>query len=101
MIAYMSTMHAKPDKRADLLALLAELVEVAERDEPGTLAYAFHTVDDEPDTVVSYELFADEDALAKHRDSDIVASVVPRLRAVTEPGSVRRLVPAIGKGLAL
>jgi len=101
MIAYMSTMYAKPGRRADLLALLAELVEVAEHDEPGTLAYAFHTVDDEPDTVVSYELFADENALAQHRDSDIVASVVPRLRAVTEPGSVRRLVPAIGKGLAL
>jgi quinol monooxygenase YgiN len=101
MIAYMSTMHAKPGMRADLLALLAELVEVAERDEPGTLAYAFHTVDDEPDTVVSYELFADEDALVQHRDSETVASVMPRLRAVTEPGSVRRLVPAIGKGLAL
>jgi len=94
-------MHAKPGKRADLLALLAELVEAAERDEPGTLAYAFHTVDDEPDTVVSYELFVDEDALAQHRDSDVVASVLPHLRAVTEPGSVRRLVPAIGKGLAL
>jgi quinol monooxygenase YgiN len=99
MIAYMSTMRAKPGRRADLLALLAELVEAAERDEPGTLAYTFHTVDDEPETVVSYELFANEGALAVHRDSGAVTSVIPRLRTITEPGSVRRLVPAIGKGL--
>ena len=65
VIAYMSTIHAKAGRRADLLALLAELVEAAERDEPGTLAYTFHTLDDEPDTVISYELFADDAALAR------------------------------------
>jgi quinol monooxygenase YgiN len=62
--------------------------------------YTFHTVDDDPDLVVSYELFADDDALASHRDSPTVARVVPELRAVTMPGSVQRLVPTIGKGLA-
>jgi quinol monooxygenase YgiN len=99
VIAYVSTLRAKPDRRDDLLALLGELVTVAARDEPGTLAYTFHTVDDDPDVVISYELFSDEGALSAHRDSDVVARVVPRLREMTEPGSVRRLVPAIGKGL--
>jgi quinol monooxygenase YgiN len=62
--------------------------------------YTFHTVDDDPDIVVSYELFTDQDALAAHRDSPAVARAIPELRALTSPGSVQRLVPAIGKGLA-
>jgi quinol monooxygenase YgiN len=99
VIAYMSTMRAQPGRREDLLAILQELVGAAEADEPGTLIYSFHTLDDDPDVVVSYELFADEAALAVHRDSAIVARVVPQLRAITLPGSLQRLVPTIGKGL--
>ena len=96
----MSTLRAQPGRREELLAILKELVATAETDEPGTLAYTFHVLDDDPDTVISYELFADDDALAVHRDSPTVAWVLPQLRAVTLPGSVQRLVPAIGKGLA-
>jgi quinol monooxygenase YgiN len=100
MIAYASTMRAQPGRRDDLLAILQELVATAETDEPGTLVYTFHTVDDDPELVISYELFTDDDALAVHRDSATVARVLPQLRAITLPGSVQRLVPAIGKGLA-
>ena len=85
----------------DRIALLAAFPLLApEADEPGTLVYTFHTVDDDPDVVVSYELFTDQDALAVHRDSPTVARVITELRAVTLPGSVQRLVPTIGKGLA-
>ena len=96
----MSTMRAQPGRRDELLTILHALVATAEADEPGTLVYTFHTVDDDPDLVVSYELFADDDALAVHRASPTVARVLPELRAVTMPGSVRQLVPTIGKGLA-
>ncbi len=96
----MSTMRAQPGRRDELLAILGELVAAAEADEPGTLAYTFHTVDDDPDAVISYELFANDAALAAHRDSATVTRVLPKLRAVTVPGSLQRLVPAIGKGLA-
>jgi len=95
----MSTMRALPGRRDELLAILRRLVATADADEPGTLLYAFHTVDDDPDVVVSYELFTDQDAVAVHRDSPTVARAIPELRAVTMPGSVQRLVPAIGKGL--
>jgi quinol monooxygenase YgiN len=95
----MSTLRAQPGRRDEVLTILQELVATAEADEPGTLQYTFHVVDDDPDLVISYELFTDEDALAVHRDSPTVARVVPQLRAVTLPGSVQRLVPAIGKGL--
>jgi quinol monooxygenase YgiN len=96
----MSTMRAQPGRRNELLAILEELVATAEVDEPGTLMYTFHTLDDDPDVVVSYELFADDNALAVHRDSATVTRVLPQLRAITLPGSVQRLVPAIGKGLS-
>jgi quinol monooxygenase YgiN len=91
-------MRAQPGRRAELLAILGTLVDDATRNEPGTLTYTFHTVDDDPDAVISYELFADEDALEAHKHSDAVAAAIPQLRAVTVPGSVQRLVPAIGKG---
>jgi quinol monooxygenase YgiN len=99
VIAYMSTLRAQPGRREELLAILRELVETAES-EPGTLVYTFHTSDDDPDVVISYELFADEDALAVHSKSATVARVLPLLRAVTLPGSVQRLVPSVGKGVA-
>jgi quinol monooxygenase YgiN len=100
VIAYMSTMRAQPGHREELLTILGELVATAQEDEPGTLVYTFHTVENDANVVVSYELFADDAALSVHRDSATVARVLPQLRAITLPGSVQRLVPAIGKGLA-
>jgi (4S)-4-hydroxy-5-phosphonooxypentane-2,3-dione isomerase len=91
-------MRAQPGRRADLLAILQTLVDDATRNEPGTLTYTFHTVDDDPEAVISYELFADETALDAHKNSAAVAAAIPKLRAVTVPGSVQRLVPTIGKG---
>jgi quinol monooxygenase YgiN len=93
-------MRAQPGRRADLLAVLQTLVDDAEHNEPGTLMYTFHTVDADPDAVISYELFTDESALDAHKNSTAVAAAIPKLRAVTVPGSVQRLVPVIGKGLA-
>jgi quinol monooxygenase YgiN len=92
-------MRAHPGRRAELLELLRELVDAAATDEPGTLVYVMHEAADDPDTVVSYELFVDDDALAAHRDSPEVAAVMPRLNALVAEGSFRRLTPAVGTGL--
>jgi len=92
-------MRARPGKRTELLALLRELVAAAAADEPGTLVYVMHEADDDPDTVVSYELFADEAALEVHKASPVVESVVPRLGPLMAEGSFRRLNPALATGL--
>jgi quinol monooxygenase YgiN len=92
-------MRAHPGRRAELLELLRELVDAAETDEPGTLVYVMHETADDPDTVVSYELFADDAALAAHRDSAVVASAMPRLNELVAEGSFRRLDPALATGL--
>jgi quinol monooxygenase YgiN len=92
-------MRAHAGRRAELLEVLRELVDAAASDEPGTLVYVMHEAADDPDLVVSYELFADDAALAAHRDSAVVASVMPRLNALIAEGSFRRLTPALTTGL--
>jgi quinol monooxygenase YgiN len=92
-------MRAQPGKRAELLELLRELVDAAAADEPGTLVYVMHEAADDPDTVVSYELFASEAALEAHKASPVVASVMPRLGPLVADGSFRRLTPALATGL--
>ena len=92
-------MRAHPGRRAELLDLLRELVDAAAADEPGTLVYVMHEASDDPDVVVSYELFADEAALEVHKASPAVGAVMPRLGAVVAEGSFRRLHPALATGL--
>ena len=92
-------MRAHPGRRAELLDLLRELVDAAATNEPGTLVYVMHEADDDPDVVVSYELFADEDALEAHKASATVASVMPRLGPLVAEGSFRRINPALATGL--
>lgn len=94
-VAYVVRMRAAPGRRHELLAVLAELVEAA-RGEEGTLAYTFHTTADDPDVVVSYERFRDEDALARHRDSPAVEAALPRIGGlVAGAPDTMRLTPAV------
>ena len=92
-------MRAHPGRRAALLEVLRELVDAAAVDEPGTLVYVMHEAADDPDTVVSYELFADEAALDAHKASPAVAAVMPRLGPLIAEGSFRRLAPILETGL--
>jgi quinol monooxygenase YgiN len=91
-------MRAHSGRRAEVLDILRELVDAA-ADEPGTLVYAMHEAADDPDTVVSYELFADEAALEAHKASPAVAGAMPRLESLLAEASFRRLTPALETGL--
>lgn len=51
---------------AEVLRLLAE----ASRHEPGCVSYVPHHLEDDPDSVVIYEQYHDEKALAAHRETD-------------------------------
>lgn len=98
MIMYNIRIRARPGRRDDLLALLGDLAAEAER-EPGTLLYLFNVVDDDPDLVVTYELFADAEALAAHQASTIMASVMPKFGDLVAEVDAKRGAPAFGKGL--
>ncbi len=53
------------DEVADMLRKLAE----ASRMEPGCVSYIPHQLQDDPDTVLIYEQYRDDQALAAHRES--------------------------------
>lgn len=68
MISFTVRMKFRPEDRQRVSDLLATLV-AASRREPGCVAYVAHTVEGEPDTVVIYEQYRDEQALEAHRAS--------------------------------
>jgi quinol monooxygenase YgiN len=77
-VVIFTRLTAKPGRRDELLAAL-ETLGVATRAEPGADTFVVHAARDEPDVVLGYEVFVDEDALAMHRASEPVATIGPRL----------------------
>lgn len=71
-------LESKPGRREDLLEAFVPLRESV-AGEPGTLVFAMHEARDEPDVVLCYEVYADEQALSAHRESAAVRSIVDRL----------------------
>lgn len=61
-------MTFRSDDRHRVAELLTALV-AASRKEPGCVTYVAHTVEGEPDTVVIYEQYLDEQSLDAHRAS--------------------------------
>ena len=70
-VVIFTQLTAKPGRRDDLLALLDEL-SIATRAEPGNEVFVVHAARDDPDVVLGYEVFADEQAVTDHRTTDAV-----------------------------
>ncbi len=99
MITYIVRMKTVPGRRDELIEGLRELIAEVEADEPGALVYSFHTIDGEPDTLMTFELFADEAALAAHRDGPAVAKATPKFADLVAETVAWRGTPAISTGL--
>ncbi|GGI04547.1 putative quinol monooxygenase [Egicoccus halophilus] len=69
---------AHPGSGDELAAAVDEMSDAAEQ-EAGTLVYAAHRDRDEPDAVVMYELYADDDALDVHGATEAAARFGSRL----------------------
>ncbi|TDC20390.1 antibiotic biosynthesis monooxygenase [Actinomadura bangladeshensis] len=78
-------------RRADLMQRL-ELLRGIAADEPGTLAWQWYCDSEDPSVLWVYELYADKDALDRHREN-----VLPLLPGVGEcfstPIAPRRVRP--------
>lgn len=68
MISFTVRMKFRPDDRQRVHELITALAH-ASRQEPGCVTYIPHAVDGEPDTVVVYEQYRDQQALDAHRAS--------------------------------
>ena len=100
-VAVVATLTAQPGKRDELVEAMSSLFD-AVRDEQGTEVYALHTVENEPDKVVFYELYADTDALSAHSRSDAMKAAGPALTGLLAGRpELLMLTPARAKVLAV
>ena len=68
MISFSVRLNFASEDRAEIAEILRSLA-TASRQEPGCLHYIPHYVEGNPDTVVIYEQYHDEKALAAHNES--------------------------------
>ncbi len=68
MLAIVAKLKAKPGLGAELAQKMVEIATEV-RKEPGNHAYSIHLSKADPDLVMVYEQYTDEDALAAHRQN--------------------------------
>jgi quinol monooxygenase YgiN len=69
MISFTVRMQFRPEDRTEIHEILRELT-VKSRKEAGCVTFIPHVVDGEPDTVVIYEQYRDQEAAEAHRSSE-------------------------------
>jgi quinol monooxygenase YgiN len=69
MVSFVVRLRFAPEDRAEIAEVLRVLV-AASRREPGCVSYIAHHVEGDPDTIVIYEQYRDEDALTAHQESE-------------------------------
>jgi quinol monooxygenase YgiN len=68
MVSYIVELKFTPEDRAEIAEILRQLAG-ASRLEPGCVSFVPHQLQDDPDTVLIYEQYKDDAALAAHRES--------------------------------
>ncbi|MDR3751538.1 MAG: putative quinol monooxygenase [Terracidiphilus sp.] len=69
MVSFIVRLKFASEDRADMAETLRQLA-TASRQEPGCVNYVPHQLEDDPDTVIIFEQYRDEKALAAHRESE-------------------------------
>lgn len=91
----------KPGTRDQFIEAFSAMFPVV-ADEEGTVVYALHTDDANPDMVWIYELYADEAALGTHMSSEGFAAAFAAFGPfVAEGAELIRLTPVQAKGIEL
>lgn len=98
-VAVLARVPAQPGKRDELVAALQPAIDNANT-EDNTRLYILHTNDADPDAVLFYELYTNEEAFVAHGTSDAFKEIGRGLRDLAggRP-EITRLTPVIGKGL--
>lgn len=68
MVSFIVRFKFAPEDRAEVAEIVRQLA-AESRKEPGCLAYLPHHLEDDPDTILIVEQYANEKALAAHRDT--------------------------------
>lgn len=65
-ITLIATVKIQEGKMGEAKEALRKVVPIVKESEPGTLEYIPHTVKEDPNVIIFYEKYADEDALKVH-----------------------------------
>jgi quinol monooxygenase YgiN len=85
------TVVAKPEKRNELLRILAAQVDPT-RAEPGCINYDFHCDESDPNTFIFYENFVSKAALEEHLKKPHLKPLMDRLgELLAKPVDIRHL----------
>lgn len=68
MVSFVVRFKFAPEDRAEMVEAVRVLAEESRR-EPGCVSYIPHQLEEDPDTIVIYEQYRDDTALAAHRES--------------------------------
>jgi quinol monooxygenase YgiN len=98
-VAVLARIPAQPGKRDELVTALRAAIDNANTEEE-TRYYILHTNDADPDAVLLYELYENQDALVAHGSSDAFKAIGAGLREVAAGRpELTFLKPVMGKGL--
>jgi quinol monooxygenase YgiN len=69
MVSFIVRFKFAPEDRAEV-AQMMRLLAAASRNEPGCISYIPHQIEGDPDTVLIYEQYRDEQSLTEHRETE-------------------------------
>ena len=98
-VAILARVTVKQGKAEQYLAAFAPLLEQA-RKEPGTLLYAIHRSNNDPDVFWTTEIYAGDAAFAAHCASDVHAAAAPVFTELIAESDVIIGETLMAKGLA-
>ena len=89
-------------KREEGLAVFDQMFDNVRNNEPGTLVYALHTDDKDPNVAYFYELYSDKDSLVAHGGSDTMKTVGRGLKDLLAGRlEITMMTPVAAKGIDL
>lgn len=95
MVSFIVRLKFDRKERAEVAETLRSLTE-ASRQEPGCVNYVPHYIEGDPDSVLIYEQYRDEEAQAAHRESEHFKKyVVGGLYQMMKERSVENLVALV------
>ena len=97
-VAIVARVTVKEGRANEYVAAFAPLLEQAEK-EPGTLLYAVHRSKDDPHIFWTTEVYADDDAFAAHRPSEVHAAASPVFTELIAASDVMMGETLMAKGL--
>lgn len=69
MVSFIIWFKFAPEDRAEVAEILRQLAEASRR-EPGCVGFFPHQLQEDPDTVLIFEQYRDENAMASHRETE-------------------------------